>query len=615
MSYFKDTIVYINGNMKLRATQREAYIAAVEYFSNNENKEALIVLPTGTGKSGLISILPYGICDGKVLIITPGLVTKKSVIKTLHPIEDNFWLNYDVIFDPEDMPVVEEYDSDMLDSSLEKCDFIVTNIHKLYKDNPNSLLNRVDPSFFDMVIIDEAHHAPANTWQDALDYFADAKKIHLTGTPYRGDDEPIPGDEIHTTSLASAMSLKLVKWLRKSTVNNAEMLFTIPDDPHRYTKDEVLEFKDSEWIQRSVALSKECSDDVINESIKKLKELKRFSSNVPHKILAVACSIRHAEDVAQWYRDKNQAVILVHSKMSPDLLESNLLKIENHECSVVVSVNMLMEGYDHKYLTVLAIFRPYRSLNAFAQIVGRVLRTIPEEEITDYAIDNNAYVVYHQETGLDTMWDAFQKEVDKSKKIKPKEYVFSEREYGERNKEYADIGVDSPYLTGEESYLPDIDFHLRFEEAKKEIEEKIDLKMKTIDTRVFSVEQVEAIRKLLRSDETKLHKSELDKLLVEKRPETARAEIRTFLYNNANEAAQDLLLQKGIDPKGHNLYNKFKSMIYNLDSTSKNDAILVRYINTRISKRFGSVKNRTPEVLLESKKYMEIVVAELEKMI
>lgn len=615
MSYFKDTVAYINGNMKLRAPQREAYIAAVEYFSDTNNKEALIVLPTGTGKSGLISTLPYGICSGRVLVITPGLITKKSVIKTLHPLEDNFWLNYDIIFDPEDMPVVEEYDSEMLNSSLEKCNFVVTNIHKLYKDNPNSLLNRVDTNFFDMVIIDEAHHAPASTWKDALDYFVDAKKVHLTGTPYRGDDEPIPGEKIHSTSLATAMSLKLVKWLRKSTVNNVEMFFSIPNDSHKYTKDEVLEFKDSEWLQRSVALSKECSDSVIEESIQKLNELKSLSPTVPHKILAVACSIKHAEDVAQWYRDKNQSVIIVHSKVAPELLESSLLKIENHECSIVVSVNMLMEGYDHKYLTVLAIFRPYKSLNAFAQIVGRVLRTIPDEEITDYAIDNNAYVVYHQETGLDSMWEAFQNEVDKSKTIEPREYSFSDREYAERENEYANISADSPYITGEESYLSGIDFHQKFEEAKREIEDKIEIKIQTLDTKVFTTEQIEAFKRMLRSDETRLHKNELDRLLVEKRPETARAEIRTFLYNNANEAAQDLLLQKGIDAKGHDLYNKFKSHIYGIEPSTNNDAIIVWYINKRLANRFGSVKSRTPEELLESKKFMEVVIEELKMMI
>ena len=135
MSYFKETVAYINGNKKLREPQREAYISAYEYFSENEKGEALIVLPTGTGKSGLISILPFGISNGRVLVVTPGLITKQSVVKTLNPLEDNFWINYDIIFDPEDMPVVVEYDTNVLDESLEKSNFVVANIHKLYKDS------------------------------------------------------------------------------------------------------------------------------------------------------------------------------------------------------------------------------------------------------------------------------------------------------------------------------------------------------------------------------------------------------------------------------------------------------------------------------------------------
>jgi superfamily II DNA or RNA helicase len=615
MSYFKKTVAYINGNKKLREPQREAYIAAYEYFTDNDNGEALIVLPTGTGKSGLISVLPFGISDGRVLIITPGLITKQSVIKTLNPLEDNFWINYDIIFDPEDMPVVVEYDSDVLDESLERSNFVVANIHKLYKDSCNSLLSRVPKDFFDMIIIDEAHHSAANSWKDVLQYFSEAKKIHLTGTPYRGDDEPIPGENIHTTSLSSAMRLKLVKWLRKSTVNSAEMYFYIPNDSHRYTKEEVLEFKEKDWIHRSVALSKECSELVIDESINKLNELKKLSPKVPHKILAVACSIEHAEDVAQWYNIKGMSVVIVHSELEREKIEDNLYKIENHECNVVVSVNMLMEGYDHKYLSVLAIFRPYKSKNAFAQIVGRVLRTIPENEITDYAIDNNAYVIYHQETGLDIMWKSFQEEVEKSKISPVREYTFTDRDYRNRESSYANILVGKAYATEADSYLPEIDFNERFKAAKREIEERINDKIKNLDVNVFSDEDIEIFKNALRDKEIKNEKDKIDRLLVEKRPETARSEIRNFLYNTANEAAQDILSQKGIDPKDHSLYKKFKSFVFGIKPDTNNDAIIVIYINTRLKNKFGAVKTRTPEQLLHSKKYIEVIVKELEKML
>lgn len=102
--------------------------------------------------------------------------------------------------------------------------------------------------------------------------------------------------------------------------------------------------------------------------------------------------------------------------MEQSELADALMKVEHHQCDVVISVNMLMEGYDHKYLTVLAIFRPYRSLNAFAQVVGRILRVIPEPEITHFEIDNNGIVIFHEEIGLNVMWENFQNEVEKARR-------------------------------------------------------------------------------------------------------------------------------------------------------------------------------------------------------
>ncbi len=618
MSYFFKTQPFIEGNKKLRLPQIEAYIKIKEYFLENPNGEALVILPTGTGKSGVVSIAPYGVCKKRVLVITPGLVTKKSIVKTLHPLEDNFWLNFDVLFSPEDMPVVEEYEPEMLDSSLENCDFVVANIHKLYKNNQNSLLNRVPPDFFDMIIVDEAHHCVADTWQDAFYYFNDAKKLHLTGTPYRGDYVDLPGEIIHNTSLSEVMRKKYVKWLRKRTVNNQKMYFSIPGSSKQYTKDEVLNFKDKEWVEKSVALSRECSMDVINESINKLNELKELSPNVNHKILAVATSILHAEDVSNWYSSQGKSVVIVHSGLDKKILENNLLKIENHQCEVVVSVNMLMEGYDHKYLSVLSLFRPYRSQNAFAQIVGRVLRAIPENEITDFAIDNNAYIIYHQETGLDTMWEFFSNEVIKSKKqIDVEEHQFSEREYLGRETLYAGIEIDDSYVNGSESYLDDIDFNEMFEAARKNIDEVIERKISNIREveKEFDSEDLELLRRSLRKKAIQSKKTEIDDLLISKRPEKARKMIRDILYKNANDAVQDILTEIGIDPKDNSLYNIFKKHLRNLKSSTPNDGILVWYINDRVRKKYGPVKQRTPENLSLSERYMNTVINELRRML
>ena len=81
-SYFMETMANIDGNRNLRDPQRDAYLRAYEFFSSGGMK-AVIQLPVGCGKSGLASILPFGISKGRVLIIAPNLTIKDELQKTL----------------------------------------------------------------------------------------------------------------------------------------------------------------------------------------------------------------------------------------------------------------------------------------------------------------------------------------------------------------------------------------------------------------------------------------------------------------------------------------------------------------------------------------------------
>lgn len=226
MSYFKSTSVNIEGNSKLRSPQIEAYLKIQNYFTENPTGEALVVLPTGTGKSGLISIAPFGVSDGRVLIITPGLVTKNSISKTQESLHDNFWINFDVIFGVNNLPIINEYSSELTNEHLESSNIIYSNIQRIIGDSDRCLLNRVPKDFFDMIIIDESHHSAATSWEQSLSYFHSAKKLHVTGTPYRGDGQEIPGVRIHETPLSEVMRDRYVKYLKKETIN-AQNLFSL----------------------------------------------------------------------------------------------------------------------------------------------------------------------------------------------------------------------------------------------------------------------------------------------------------------------------------------------------------------------------------------------------
>jgi type I site-specific restriction endonuclease len=410
---------------------------------------------------------------------------------------------------------------------------------------------------------------------------------------------------------------KYVKWLRKETVNASELYFTIPEQPDlKLSIHDVLEYKEKEWIEKSVALSKECSLDVIQHSIEKLTTLNETSPEVPHKILAVGCSIRHAENLLLWYREKGLSSVIVHSQMSNEEKEKAFSQVENHHCQVVISVNMLMEGYDHRYLTILAIFRPYRSLNAFSQVVGRVLRSIPNDEITAFEIDNNAIVIYHEETGLDVMWDSFQREVERAKRPRLTEITITDREYGERDSSLANVSSDDSFVSDQTSYLEDIDFNMLFEQKRAEIISETEKKLKTFSEQGdLSEDALAQIKDIIVKDETNKASKGIDADLIEKRPDLARREMRKLIKSTAENDVATLLNELNMDDKGIELANIFEHHIPYLKPGTPNDGTLMRYINVKLAKKYGPVDSRDNSTLKESIDAISGMVEDLRRLL
>ncbi|UOK56173.1 DEAD/DEAH box helicase family protein [Bacillus sp. OVS6] len=148
-SYFKTANPNIVDNEFLREPQIEAYEKLREHFIERDSKEhALIVLPTGTGKTGLMGISPYDISNGRVLIITPQTVIRDSVLGSLDPLYPrNFWLFTRVFNDYTELPTVIEYEKSLTDEVIRSADIVILNIHKLQERLESSLLKRVEADF------------------------------------------------------------------------------------------------------------------------------------------------------------------------------------------------------------------------------------------------------------------------------------------------------------------------------------------------------------------------------------------------------------------------------------------------------------------------------------
>src|SRR5262249_24393769 len=79
---FRELKVNIVGNPNLRRPQTEADEAALAHFERGR-EHAIIQLPVGCGKTGAISLLPFGISSGRMLVVAPNLEIRRNLLDNL----------------------------------------------------------------------------------------------------------------------------------------------------------------------------------------------------------------------------------------------------------------------------------------------------------------------------------------------------------------------------------------------------------------------------------------------------------------------------------------------------------------------------------------------------
>lgn len=394
----------IEANDDLREPQREAHRRVREHFATS-TEPAILQIPVGCGKTGVIATLPFGIATGRVLVITPNLTIRKGVTDALDiSSRECFWAKTRVLSDFTAGPWTAVLDGPKanLHDAVES-HFVVTNIQQL-ASQADRWLPQFPENFFDMILVDEGHHAAAASWQKVFRRFPDAKVVNLTATPFRSDQQPLQGEVLYRYPFARAMVNGLIKQIHSRNVAPEELYFTYRDDTRRHTLDEVMELREEQWFRRGVALSPECNRHIAEASIQRCEAL-RAATGIQHQVIAAACSVDHARQVRAIYEECNYRSAEIHSGMDEDEQEAALERLRRGHLDCIVQVQMLGEGFDHPRLSVAAIFRPFRSLAPYIQFVGRVMRVVvqnaPEHP------DNQGFIISHIGMNNDARWDEF----------------------------------------------------------------------------------------------------------------------------------------------------------------------------------------------------------------
>ncbi len=579
-SFFLQLTPQIDGNPELRDPQREGYQRTYEFFRAGKNK-ALLQIPVGCGKTGLAAILPLGIAAGRVLIIAPNLTIKEGLFEAMDITNRQkcFWRKAGVL-PPAEMvagPLACTLESGNI-SVVNKCHIVITNVQQLVT-NAEKWLEQFQPDFFDMIVVDEAHHSAAMSWQVVFDRFPKAKIILMTATPFRSDRQEIDGELIFRYPFRSATLKGYIKRLKASYVAPSEIELGFTDERGRvYTLEEVLNLKTEDWFSRGVALASLCNKHIVDSSLEKLEELRLTGTK--HQLIAVACSINHAQQIRSLYVERGFSAEVIHSKQKPEEQADILAALRNGTLDCIVQVQMLAEGFDHPKLSVAAIFRPFRSLAPYIQFVGRILRTVVQNDPNHP--DNMGHIVTHLGMNLDERLKEF-------KEFEADDEAFWEKVIGGEEPEVpkAVTDGDSRLRAGERVVVHGEVVDALWEEDFTSVDDQyvIDDLKDRLKSYGLDPSQAETLFKAAQQPAMRKHKPAEPFAVL---PQREWEEARKRLNEQAKHLAKIVLNHVQLNPQGIELTYKYKT----LNLTGKNNFVsALTMVNKEIEKRLGKERS------------------------
>jgi hypothetical protein len=202
---------------------------------------------------------------------------------------------------------------------------------------------------FDLIVVDEAHHAPAPTWRAILEHFNHARALLLTATPRRRDGRKLPGEHVYHYPLRQALAERIFQPVRP-------ILLEPPSPPSRSANDELIAAR--------------------------VAELKARPEHANSTVMVRASTKDRAGELANLYNAHGLDFGVVHSTMKRAVSDGIVDGLRRGSIPGVVVVGMLVEGFDLPSLRILAYHDKHKSLPATAQIIGRLAR-VDDDHVQD----------------------------------------------------------------------------------------------------------------------------------------------------------------------------------------------------------------------------------------
>ncbi|HCH5316296.1 TPA: DEAD/DEAH box helicase [Vibrio parahaemolyticus] len=365
----------------LRPYQADSVKAVIHYFRKHSTP-AVIVLPTGAGKSLVIAELAR-LAKGRVLV----LAHVKELVEQNHAKYEGYGLKGAIFSAGLGR---KETDQQVVFASVQS---VVRNL--------DSFKNH-----FSLLVIDECHRVPDDknsSYQKVITHLRELnpgiKVLGLTATPYRLGMGWIY--QYHTRGQVRTEESRFFR----DCIFELPIRYLLDENfltPARMMDAPVLSYDFSQLKPANTGRYKEAEMDMVIDKAKRatpqiVEQIIQYARE-RKGVMIFAATVRHAQEI-HGLLPEGETAIVIGDTPTPER-DAIIQAFKNREIKYLVNVSVLTTGFDAPHVDLIAILRPTESVSLYQQIVGRGLRLSEGKNeclVLDYA--GNSYDLYQPEVG------------------------------------------------------------------------------------------------------------------------------------------------------------------------------------------------------------------------
>jgi DNA repair protein RadD len=322
--------------INLRPYQQEA-VANIRQAFSERHRSVLFVLPTGGGKTVLFShITEQAAARGNRVCI---LVHRAELLRQASASLTAMGVPHGLVAANHSMDLSRRVQ--------------VVSVQTLARR-----LHLFPQQFFQLLVVDEAHHSNAGTWAKVLGHFSSACVLGVTATPCRGDGRGL--GEWYSAMVEGPSS----QWLTDNGYLAQAKVYAPP-----------IGF-DARQVRTRMG------DFDLNQASEQLQARQAMGDCLAHyrqhldgqTAIAFCCSIAHAEGVAELFNSNGVAAASIDGTMDATNREQLLADLAIGRIRVLTSCALIGEGVDVPSVSGCILLRPTQSVSLHLQMIGRCLR-------------------------------------------------------------------------------------------------------------------------------------------------------------------------------------------------------------------------------------------------